>query len=261
MMVYKESYHDNCKDYLKKSYIEKFSPKKYKQTLFNISKIIPIIDICTDISPNSYEKTIVCDQHAVIFTDNKDKYTILATYALNACVGLIMYVKEEKIGSIAHMDGLPAYSKLDALDDGIDIDYDPVDYNILFMLNKIAILSKNKSVLNIDFYLIGGVFELSEIMIYSILCSIGKFNHKIIDNVLYNFNFVGRNLLGPINQSRNICLDISNGKIFHFDFMDNSEYYGQKIPSNIIRGEKINSGKLDMTYFPANTLSDIISKK
>jgi len=102
------------------------------------------------------------------------------------------------------------------------------------------------------FYLIGGIFQLSEIMIYDILQCI---NNMAKTESEFKLNFRGRNLLGPENQSRNICLDTRTGKITYFDYILNAEVYINNldihnIPSNIIKAPRVSEAFLDITYKP-----------
>lgn len=252
-LIYNEKYHDNCHDYLKPFYLEKYAVPEYKPLLYEIRKKIPKINICNDTPSEFYADTIVCDQHAVIFGHYKDIFPVLATYALNACVGLIIYLPEYKIGSIAHIDGLPGYSNKSAIKDKINITFDPVYENIKTILTQIEnILEPHIEPKNIylEYYLIGGIFDLSEVMIYDIIECIKKFfNDK------YRFKFKGRNILGPENQSRNICLDTRTGKITYFDYITNSEFYKNNrningLPINIIKAPRNSEAFLDITYIP-----------
>jgi len=249
-LIYNEKYHDNCHDYLKPIYLEKYAVEKYKPLLYDIRKNIPTVNICKQTPVNDYANTIVCDQHCVVFGHYLDIYPILATYALNACVGLLMYSPQYKIGSLAHIDGLPGYSKKSAIDDGLTIDFSPIDENIKIILKKLHILSESNTIINIEYYLIGGIFDLSEIMIYDIIECINKFN-----NNKFRFVFRGRNILGPENQSRNICMDMRTGKITYFDYTENSDFYGNNlnkdgIAFNIIKAPRKSEAFLDITYVP-----------
>ena len=249
-IIFNEKYHDNCHDYLKTIYIEKYAPKKYKKFLYEIKKKIPIVPICNNTGVDTYANIVVCDQHAVIFGHRSDINPVLATYALNACVGLLMYVPAHGIGALAHIDGLPGYSKASAIDDGLDIEYDPVMENIKIILFNLSSMVPNAKLM-IDFYLIGGIFSLSEVMINDILVAIDKF-HTTSNK--YRFNFRGRNLLGPENQSRNVCIDMRTGEITHFDYITNSEFYDSRnsdgTPINIIRAPRRSEAFLDITYRP-----------
>lgn len=234
---FNEKYHDNCHDYLKDGYIMRYAMEEYKQFLIKLKKLIPKINICDEHS--DYDKTIVCDQHAVIFTNSKDRYPIVATFALNACVGLLMFCPNFGVAALAHIDGLPGYSKKSANLDGVDISFDPVEENIRMILSIIKKMTKTSAVLDIEYYLIGGIFNLSEIMIYDIIECLEKIGNE------YSFIFKGRNLLGPENQSRNICFSTITGKISHFDYIDNSQLVGR---SNIIKAPRKLESILDITY-------------
>ena len=251
-MIYNEKYHDNCHDYLKKLYLEVYANPKYKSFLYEIKDKIPKLNICTDIDNLMYSEVIVCDQHGVIFSHHKDIFPILATYALNACVGLIIYEPKYKVASISHFDGLPAYSKESAINDNIDIDYDPVQTNITTIINilrGIVEVSPNE-ILNFEYYLVGGIFELSEVMIYDIIKCINTLSNS--HNV---FVFKGRNILGPENQTRNICINTNDGSITHFDYVSNAEFYaddnqGSDLPLNIIKSPRKSEALLDINYRP-----------
>lgn len=250
-LIYNERYHDNCHDYLKPMYIEKYAAVKYKQLLYEIRQSIPKISICNDTKIENYADIIVCDQHAVVFGHHRDIYPILATYALNACIGLVFYLPKYGVGSIAHIDGLPGYSMQSAIDDGVTINFDPISQNIGFILRTLRNLCKTNDKINVDYYLIGGIFELSEVMINDILNCINQINGE-----KYVFTLRGRNILGPENQSRNICLDTRNGEITYFDYVLNAEFYGslvdnKGVPKNIIRAPRISEALLDVTYVPS----------
>jgi hypothetical protein len=263
-LIFNEKYHDNCHDYLKSIYLEKYAVPKYKPLLYEIQKKIPIVNICHDLTPYDYANIIVCDQHGVVFSHSEDIYPILATYALNACVGLVMYVPKFRVGSVAHFDGLPGYSMKSANADNVPIDFDPVQTNIRIILRVIRNISQiiyyrtmtgplfqeGVEVIDIDYYLIGGIFDLSEIMIHDIIECIVQ-----IPSNRYHFTFRGRNILGPENQSRNICLDTCTGKITYFDYITNSEFYANYrntngLPINIITAPRKSEAVLDITYRP-----------
>lgn len=251
-----EEYHPNCHDYLKNHYIEMYAQPKYKNLIERIKQNIPVVPICNETNSNMYADTIVCDQHGLIFGCHSDVNPVLATYALNACICLLLYVPKYKVGSLAHIDGLPGYSKESSIEDGIKIDFSPIELNLRLMiaaLNKIIEEGNPDSdiILDIDFYLIGGIYELSEVMIHDILQCISQIN----DSGKINFNFKGRNLLGPINQTRNICLDTRTGKITYFDYISNLEFYKDHlnekgIPMNILKAPRKSEAILDITYFP-----------
>jgi len=246
-LIYHEKYHDNCHDYLKPYFLNTYAVAKYRALLYDISKTIPKIDICQDTPDDLYAEVIVADQHGVIFSHAHDIYPVLATYALNACVGLIMYVPTHHVASLAHIDGLPGYSKKSAIEDGVKIDFDPVQENITTMLKYIRTLCSTSEKLYIDYYLIGGIFDLSEVMIHDIIECLNEYPNK-----KYQFTFKGRNILGPENQSRNICFNTKNGKITHFDYKTNyafySDYLENGLPINIIKAPRKSEALLDITY-------------
>lgn len=251
-LIYTEKYHDNCHDYLKKVYLEKYAAVKYKKLLYEIQRQIPKINICEETPIQVYTDIIVCDQHAVIFGHNADIYPALATYALNACVSLILYIPQFKIAALAHIDGLPGYSNKSANDDGLNIDFDPIHENIKIILKKLRQMATTTDLINIKYYLIGGIFDLSEVMINDIIKCINE-----VSGYEYNFIFKGRNILGPENQSRNICFDTRNGKITYFDYITNLEVYLNNLgtnglPVNIIKAPRISEAILDITYEPNN---------
>lgn len=188
-----------------------------------------------------YEKTIVCDQHGVMFTHSRDRYPIIATFALNACIGLVMHCPKYQVISVAHIDGLPGYSMRSAIDDGVNISFDPVSTNIDMILSIIRKLSNTSECLNINYYMIGGIFNLSEIMIHDIIEHVGK-----IDSNKYKIKFSGRNLLGPENQSRNICINSINGHFNYFDYSENSDQ--NLYVKNIIKAPRKSEAMLDISY-------------
>lgn len=253
-LIYHEKYHNNCHDYLKTFYLEKYAVQVYKPLLYRIKDKIPKLNICNEITDHFYEDVIVCDQHAVVFGNANDIYPILATYALNACIGLIMYIPKYQVATLAHIDGLPGYSKKSAINDGIDINFDPIYENLTIILRYLRNLCKTSEMLQIEYYLIGGIFDLSEIMIHDIIKTIHQYPDK-----KYQFIFKGRNLLGPENQARNICIDSRTGEIKYFDYMANLEFYKNVInrvglPSNIIKAPRISEAYLDVTYMPCMTI-------
>jgi chemotaxis receptor (MCP) glutamine deamidase CheD len=247
-LIYNEKYHDNCHDYLKPLYLEKYAVPKYKRMLYFIKKNIPKLNICEETPYEKYAEVIVCDQHAMIFSHHMDIFPIVATYALNACVGLIMYSPKHKVAALAHIDGLPGYSEKSAIDDGLKINFSPINSNINIMLKNIRHLCNTNDNIEILYYLVGGIFDLSEVMIYDIIECINMF-----DNNKNNFSFKGRNILGPENQSRNICFDTATGKISYFDYVTNSEFYANhrnkdNLPMNIIKAPRKSEALLDITY-------------
>lgn len=250
MTTYSEQYHDNCHDYLKTLYLEKYAVSKYKKILYQIKNIVPKIDICQDTVCDDYGNIIVCDQHAVVFGHHNDIYPILATYALNACIGLVMHIPKYKVAALAHIDGLPGYSLESAINDGINIKYDPVYENINIILKILRNICNTTEVIEINYYLIGGIYGLSEVMVNDVTKCLDKYGGKN-----YIFNFIGRNILGPDNQSRNICINTITGKITYFDYTMNREYYANNIndnglPINIIKAPRKSEAFLDITYLP-----------
>ena len=250
-LIYNEKYHDNCHDYLKQIYLDKYAIPKYKDLLYQIKEKIPKVNICTETDNHLYADIIVCDQHAVVFGHHLDIYYAVATYALNACVALVLYLSDYKIGCMTHFDGLAAYSKQSAIDDGLPINFNPIEENMKIILKKLRNLAQTNAKINIDYYLIGGIFDMSEVMINDIIECINNINNKN----QYVFAFKGRNILGPENQSRNICLDTRTGKITYFDYIANSEFYRKKrnqqgLPINIIKAPRKSEAFLDITYEP-----------
>lgn len=47
-LIYHEKYHNNCHDYLKTFYLEKYAVPKYKKFLYEIKNKIPKINICQE---------------------------------------------------------------------------------------------------------------------------------------------------------------------------------------------------------------------
>lgn len=251
-LIYHEKYHDNCHDYLKSHYLEKYALEEYKQLLYDISVRIPKITICDEMPTELYGDTIVCDQHAVVFSHSKDIYPIIATYALNACVGLLMYIPKYQVASLAHIDGLPGYSKKSAIRDGLRINFNPVYQNLVIILQYLRNICMTNETLEIDYYLIGGIFDMSEIMINDIIETINQINKNSHEYVFY---FRGRNILGPENQSRNICFNTYDGKIYYFDYHLNVSYHQNfrnkdGLPFNILKAPRISEAMLDITYTP-----------
>jgi hypothetical protein len=247
--LFHEIYHDNCHDYLKKVFVDKYSSRRYQNLIEGIRDKIPLIEICALTPKDVYVDTVVCDQHAVIFSHHLDAYPVLATYALNACVGLIIYEPRFNIGSLAHIDGLPGYSIYSAMIDGLDIKFDPIKENVLTILHHLRRMKPLETTFEFDFYLVGGIFDLSEIMINDIIACLLSLNEPN-----HSFTFKGRNLLGPENQSRNICFDTRSGEFSYFDFMDNVEVYKNHLrdylPMNIIKAPRKSEALLDVTYVP-----------
>lgn len=249
-LIYNEKYHDNCFDYLKEYYLQKYLLQQYLYFFRSVRDKIPLLNICNFTTEDIYKDIIVCDQHAVIFTHHEDKYPVLATYALNACVGLLLYEPNLKIGSLAHIDGLPGYSKQSAIDDGLNIHFNPVQLNISIILRKLMCMKYAPSY-HFDYYLVGGIFDMSEIMVYDIVEELIRIHNE---KPSLNFNFKGRNLLGPENQSRNICFDTRSGEIAYFDFIANATFYSDnyvdELPGNILKAPRKNEALLDITYEP-----------
>lgn len=249
-LIYHEKYHDNCHDYLKTVYLEKYALPQYKNLLYDIRDKIPVVNICNETAKNLYADIIVCDQHAVIFGHCSDIYPCLATYALNACVALVMYLPKYKIGCVTHIDGLPGYSQTSAKNDGLNINFDPIQENMKIILRRLRNLAQTNTIIDINYYLIGGIFDMSEVMINDIIECINNINKNH-----YRFLFKGRNILGPENQSRNICLDTRNGTITYFDYMFNHEFYRKNLgknnkPINVIVAPRKSEAYLDITYEP-----------
>ena len=253
-LIYNEKYHDNCHDYLKEFYLQRYLVKKYLTLFREIRNTVPLLQICERSNDDIYKETIVCDQHAVVFTHHQDKYPVLATYALNACVSLIMYDKDTHVACLSHMDGLPGYSRLSAKEDGMNINFSPVEFNIDIILSKMAnLMPPQKEQFEFDCYLVGGIFDLSEVMVNDVIEYLGQ-----LSLAKPNFKFIlrGRNLLGPENQARNICFDTRTGKITYFDFIDNALTFREEringLPPNIIKAPRKNEALLDITYIPKN---------
>lgn len=198
-MDFYEEYHDNCHDYLKPVYIELWAMPEYKKLLYSLMEI-PKLNICAEETKGD---SIVCDQHAVVFGNANKGKPILATCALNACIAVILYCPNDKTGAIAHFDGLPAYSKESAELAGEKVEFDPIKVNMGMILNKLG--------KNLKAWLVGGIFGTSEPMLNDIV--------KFIESVPW-ITIEGRNLMGPINQTRNISLDLRDGVIRHFDIMN-----------------------------------------
>lgn len=260
-LIFNEKYHDNCHDYLKPRYLELYAVPEYKELLYQIAATIPKLNICTDTPEQTYIDIVVCDQHAVVLTCSTDTNPAIATYALNACIGLILYDPIHKVGALAHIDGLPGYSNQSAIDDGIKIDFSPVKLNLEIILRLFRGLTTRAGAqastnLSIDCYLVGGIFHLSEVMINDIMQTLDKFTSD--PKSLYTFTYRGRNLLGPENQSRNICLDTRTGLITHFDYDLNSHIYAKYrrpdgLPINIIKAPHRSEAFVDVTYIPSST--------
>lgn len=208
---------DNCHDYLKPMYIESWAPKEYKDLFYTIANYIPKLNICTEMTFPDYGLAVICDQHAMIFGQASGTKPILATCALNACVSLIIYCPTKKVGVVSHFDGLPGYHQNSAKFAGLDPGFDPVKLNVSMMLRKI-----NSHGL-LDIYLVGGVYGLSETMVQDILAFI---------LTLPNIQLKGRNLMGPVNQSRNVALDTRDGTIKYFDIIENSTWQHQNQASD-----------------------------
>lgn len=247
-LIFNEKIHNNVHDYLKAIYLELYAIPKYKNILYDIKKNIPVLSICNRTDAANYSKIIVCDQHVVIFGRYDDQYPVFGTYGLNACICLIFYLPKYKIGSMAHIDGLPGYSKESAIADGLNIHFDPALENIKLIVYYLETICGTKNGLEIDFYLIGGIFNLSEIMINDILLAINKLNGK-----KHKFFFCGRNLLGPENQARNICFNLESGQITHFDFLDNIELLKDSDTMMPKASRKYDSF-LDITYLPKKNI-------
>lgn len=225
-----KEYHDNCHDFLKPLYIEMYAMTESKKFLYEIANYVPKLNICTDMS--DYDKVVVCDQHAVILGASTTDKPILATYALNACVALVIYCPDHKIGAMTHFDGLPAYFKSTAEKAGQIYDFDPIAVNLGMIFSKLENSVKPKPLGCLKVWLVGGVFGLSELMIRDLVTYLAESKEKI--------KLKGRNLLGPINQSRNIALDLRDGSIKYFDIL---EYHEE-----ITKAPYKHSALLDITY-------------
>ena len=248
--TYQEEYHDNCHDYLKSTYIIKHADPRYIEFLNVIKNNIKRINICGDTPVENYGSTLVCDQRCVIISNAYDKYPIIATYALNACVCLILYDRKNKIGAVAHIDGLVGYSNKTANKDGYHIKYSPIARNVEYILEAMRKISGSKKKLKIEYYVIGGIFGLSEILVYDIV-----FCFRSLDNDRYIFSFKGRNILGPANQTRNICFDTRTGNITYFSYLENYDFHSNYtirepswIPPNIIPAKEKYRAKLSAVY-------------
>jgi hypothetical protein len=250
---YHVEFHDNCLDYLAPHYIKQYSEERYQKFLIELSEKIPIINFCQQMDKINYNKTIVCDQHAIIMTHDKDPYPYISTYALNACIGLILYEPQYHLGVICHFDGLPGFSQRSANEDGIIIDYDPFASNMKNVIDNLNYVTLNTiKHYNFDSYLIGGVYGLSETMIHDMYQYL---NNNFSDAT---FNFVGRNLLGPDNESRNIALSTLDGKLYYFDYVEN--YIANNGNGNIITAPHLknpvdkNYTIMDITYLPVKRI-------
>jgi hypothetical protein len=245
---YHVEFHDNCLDYLAPYYIKQYSEERYQQFLLDLALRVPIINFCQQMIQSDYLRTIVCDQHAIIISHNEDPFPIMSTYALNACIGLILYEPKYHIGVIGHFDGLPGFSQESSIEDGIVIDYDPFASNMGAIMNRVNLMT-NSSIpyYNFDCYLIGGVYGLSETMIHDMFTYL---DNKFRDA---KFNFVGRNLLGPDNESRNIALSTFDGKLYYFDYIENYVEHGNSA-KNIISAPHLRTPvdekytMMDLTY-------------
>jgi hypothetical protein len=249
---FRAKYIPNCIDYNHEAYQSYMLNDKIND-IFDIINKIPSINFCNLLPNNLFKKLILSDQHAVVISNNNDKYPIIGTFSLNACIGLILYEAEYKIGCVMHMDGLPAYSKESAIKEGNNINFDPINENIVKVIKIFHELvnvqlnninnTNDKKILNINVNIIGGLFGMSEIMVIDIYNCLKK---SWID---YNikFNIIGKNLFGPDNQMRNIALDTDTGKLYTFDYFINHYYTDSK---NIIPAKKDNKYLLDVTYIP-----------
>lgn len=224
-----KEYHDNCHDFLKPLYIELYAMPGSKAFLYEISNYVPKLDICSEMK--DYDKTVVCDQHAVIMGTSTSDKPILATYALNSCIALVMYSPAHKIGAMTHFDGLPAYFKSTAALAGQKLSFDPIVVNMGMIIEKLK--NHAKAPLDLKVWLVGGVFGLSELMLRDLITYLAEVKDVKI-------RLKGRNLLGPINQSRNIALDLRDGSIKYFDIL---EYGGE-----ITKAPYTHPALLDITY-------------
>jgi len=247
---YHVEFHDNCLDYLAPYYIKQYGEERYQNFLLQLAQDVPIINFCQQMDQADYLRTIVCDQHATIISHYKDPYPFISTYALNACIGLILYEPTYHIGIVCHFDGLPGFSQRSANEDGIIIDYDPFITNMKNIMDQLNYVTDGKiKYLNFNTHLIGGVYGLSETMIHDI--------YNYLNNKFSNarFNFVGRNLLGPENESRNIALSTIDGKLYYFDYVENYMAHGGHA-KNIIASPHLKDPvnekytMMDITYIP-----------
>lgn len=217
----REKYHKNCFDYLTPKYINRYVFYRYKDTIDYIAATVPKLDICQDLPIDDYSKIITCDQHASVFTHTNDPLPIMATRSLNTCICLIMHSPTHNVASMSHIDGLPGFSRRAANDDGMAIDYSPVQRTVAVIVNQLELI-RNCKIDDLDYYMIGGVFGLSEIMVHDILQELIRVELESKTKLVFR----GRNLLGPINQSRNICFDARAGvtnRFSYYDYFDNFE--------------------------------------
>jgi chemotaxis receptor (MCP) glutamine deamidase CheD len=210
--------------------------KKYHTKLLEIRSKLKKISFC-EILPNDslYKKCVVIDQHCLGVTSALDDYPIITTYALNTCVALILYEPNLKLGALSHIDGLPGYSRNSVIEDiKVDPGFDPASVNIERIIKELIALRPNETQFSFTTCLIGGAFGLSETMICDLYDAVNNFNKKEATDC--KINLIGRNLLGGINECRNIALDTRNGEIYHFNYIENSiqhNYNPQNIPKPI----------------------------
>ena len=202
---------DNCIDYANQYNMDKIE-EKYQARIKDIIDKVPVINFCNHFDHKSlYPKTLEVDQHAYIITHAQDRFPIIATNSLCPCVSFIAYEPALRVGCLTHIDGLPAYSKESLIDDEIELDYIPLEYNMKAIIDGMKI-DANSETLNLDIYLIGGTSTLSPSVVIDIYDYINSYkNDKII------LNLKGRNILGPDNQSRSVALDTRDGKLYYFD--------------------------------------------
>ena len=236
MTTWTAPYIDNCRDYLADVYINKFASVKYRPFLRQVRETVPLLEICLQSPESIYRSTIVADQHAWVVSRATDRYPVIATYALNACIGLVLYQPSKRVAALAHIDGLPGYSLVSARADGQEIDFDPAKRTVCNMLNRMQYLCDERQY---DAYLIGGIYGLSEVMIHDLMGVLR----------LYGVTVQGRNLLGPDNQSRNICFDTRTGAFTHFDYLTNDSRC-LITKCNIPKAVRASEAELDLTYAP-----------
>lgn len=217
--LFTEAIHDNCHDYLKPFYIEIYSDKRFKVLLYEIASRVDTLNICTELSRYDYEKVVLCDQHAFVTGRGDSNKPLLATYGINVCMSLILYAPGFNVGCVSHFDGLPGYSKESATKHDYKLSFSPVKRNIDAMLSSVRKCCNAKGKILVDFYLVGGIFNMSEVMLHDILEYLASIQGKE-----YQLVFKGRNIMGPENQARNVCLDTRCGSIRHYDIIISGEY-------------------------------------
>lgn len=253
-----EDFHDNCWDYLYPLYISRYCDESYVELINFVRKNVPKISLGIDTPVEQYRDIIVCDQHSVIITCSRDTNPIMATYALNACVSLVLYDRKNKYGSLSHFDGMVGY-RVKITKDKYTYKHSPMYKEICRTLSIIRKLSGQEGTLDIEYYVIGGTFGLSELLIHDLIYCMTE-----LDKNLYNASFSGRNILGPKNQVRNFCFDTRLGTFSHFDYIYNYDQYAKKntmdpewVPPNILLNKCKNRYKLDYTYITKKKLRSV----